>query len=321
MQVHPDVRLPAIPFARLRCVAIAQRAGRLPGYLGSTLRGALIGQYQQTVCIVAHRNCRVCELRPRCSHPLLFEPPPRSDHPLVRRDIGPPAVILRPPHVSDWTRILPRTVRAGDVLKFEMVLFPPAVRQFPIVLFALYRALLSGLGRERIPFRLVTVQQDMHGRRREIVRRMRWRYPRLRVVRFRCIPRYARVRVRLVTPLRLKSSGRLRRFDGVYPFIASLVRRLSRLGIYYGDGPVRNYRQILDAVASISLEQVHVRWVDWTRYSRRQSTHMQLGGWIGEFVLRGDLAPVWPVLRLGSIFHVGKNTVFGLGQYRLQGMP
>ncbi|MCS7313611.1 MAG: CRISPR system precrRNA processing endoribonuclease RAMP protein Cas6, partial [Acidobacteria bacterium] len=59
-------------------------------------------------------------------------------------------------------------------------------------------------------------------------------------------------------------------------------------------------------------------WVDWTSYSRRQATLMQLGGHVGEIEFEGPLMPLWGWLRLGEVVHVGKNTAFGLGQYRIR---
>jgi hypothetical protein len=43
-----------------------------------------------------------------------------------------------------------------------------------------------------------------------------------------------------------------------------------------------------------------------------------LGGVIGEAVLRGDLTPFAELLAAGQWTHLGKNTSFGLGRYRLE---
>ncbi len=62
-----------------------------------------------------------------------------------------------------------------------------------------------------------------------------------------------------------------------------------------------------------------LRWHEWTRYSSRQHTLMELGGLLGTFELSGpDLAPLWPLLWLGQWVHAGKGTTFGLGAYRLE---
>jgi hypothetical protein len=44
---------------------------------------------------------------------------------------------------------------------------------------------------------------------------------------------------------------------------------------------------------------------------------MALGGVVGDWTLRGDLAPFLPFLHLGQWLHAGKNATFGLGKYHL----
>jgi hypothetical protein len=45
---------------------------------------------------------------------------------------------------------------------------------------------------------------------------------------------------------------------------------------------------------------------------------MTLGGVIGEWTLRGDLASLMPWLWLGQWLHVGKNATMALGKYSLE---
>ena len=59
-------------------------------------------------------------------------------------------------------------------------------------------------------------------------------------------------------------------------------------------------------------------WQDWTRRSARQQRTMALGGVCGDWTLEGELGPFLPALHLGQWLHVGKETVFGMGQYRLE---
>jgi hypothetical protein len=57
---------------------------------------------------------------------------------------------------------------------------------------------------------------------------------------------------------------------------------------------------------------------DWTRYSSRQNTLMEMGGLLGEMLLTGPgLIGLWPALEYGQWVHVGKGTSFGLGAYTL----
>ncbi len=72
------------------------------------------------------------------------------------------------------------------------------------------------------------------------------------------------------------------------------------------------------AIDQVEIEATALRWVEWTRYSSRQRTHMQLGGLLGQLRLSGPgVAPLWPLIALGQWLHLGKNTSFGLGRYRV----
>jgi CRISPR/Cas system endoribonuclease Cas6 (RAMP superfamily) len=44
---------------------------------------------------------------------------------------------------------------------------------------------------------------------------------------------------------------------------------------------------------------------------------MKLGGIIGEVVYEGDLTNFVPLLKIGELTHIGKNTTFGLGKYEV----
>ena len=44
-------------------------------------------------------------------------------------------------------------------------------------------------------------------------------------------------------------------------------------------------------VAVVAIVVKRLRWCEWTRFSSRQNTRMQMGGLLGEIVLEGDALP------------------------------
>ena len=77
-------------------------------------------------------------------------------------------------------------------------------------------------------------------------------------------------------------------------------------------------RDAFGMAEQVTMASHRLRWEDWERYSTRQNTHMKLGGVVGPVRYHGPLGPFLPYLRLGEYIHVGKNTVFGLGQMAVQ---
>jgi CRISPR/Cas system endoribonuclease Cas6 (RAMP superfamily) len=76
-------------------------------------------------------------------------------------------------------------------------------------------------------------------------------------------------------------------------------------------------RQVIAIPAA--FRRVNVEWQDWTRYSSRQRTRMQMGGIVGsaELDTAGMDSEGWAGLWLGQWLHIGKQTSMGLGHYRL----
>jgi CRISPR/Cas system endoribonuclease Cas6 (RAMP superfamily) len=63
---------------------------------------------------------------------------------------------------------------------------------------------------------------------------------------------------------------------------------------------------------------MRLHWHEWTRFSSRQDTRMQMGGLLGDLTLGGPGLPTfWSSLWYGQWVHVGKGTSFGLGAYAL----
>jgi len=138
-------------------------------------------------------------------------------------------------------------------------------------------------------------------------------------------PAPARAVLHLVTPLRLKRLGHLVGPQHFTPgeLVFNLLTRLKLLAEHHGGNPdAWDWDRLRDATATLTLEPRHLRWHEWTRYSSRQDTLMELGGLLGDGELSGPgLADLWALLWQGQWVHAGKGTTFGLGAYRLRVLP
>ena len=102
----------------------------------------------------------------------------------------------------------------------------------------------------------------------------------------------------------------------------NLLRRLSMLSYFHTDTPLEtDFAGLSRAADAVPVARNELSWRDWTRYSSRQQTSMQMGGLVGEVEFEApDWNPFWPYLWLGQWTHAGKGTSMGLGRYSI-GVP
>lgn len=126
------------------------------------------------------------------------------------------------------------------------------------------------------------------------------------------------VTLHLLTPMRLRFDETLVNHLDFHVLIRNLLRRLSALSYFHcGRQLDLDFKGLIARAQEVKVEKAELRWVDWTRYSNRQKRKIQMGGLIGQVTYTGPLAEILPFLRLGELVHLGKGTVFGLGQYQM----
>lgn len=122
------------------------------------------------------------------------------------------------------------------------------------------------------------------------------------------------------TPTRIKVNDRL---SPEIPFNL-LIKRLSEraflLAHFHCGEEIGDYEEYAKGSETVETVSNKLRWQDWERYSSRQQTRMKFGGWVGEVTFKGSFQKYLPLLRIGEHIHVGKNTTFGLGKYRITGL-
>lgn len=142
------------------------------------------------------------------------------------------------------------------------------------------------------------------------------------------------------TPMRLVSEGRLLRRPEARALALRLVERLEALEEAYGGGDVVSLRQaggegaedaqlaherrreryqaVGRAAQGVEVTRDETRWVDVTSHSARQQRSMPIGGFMGEAMIEGDLAPLRELLVWGEVAHGGKNAVKGDGCFQVK---
>ena len=317
--------------ARYRISLSPEASLILPAYKGAVLRGALGTTLKRTVCArPSGKLCGACELPDLCPYAFLFEGRPHSDREVLRAaDQIPPPYTLEPP--LDQRREL----AAGERLTFHLLLFGSAIRYFPYLLAAIREFGQRGLGKARVPCRLV----DARGLRPTgdeaplydaVAGRLLSNQPSPPLAKNWLVnmpPVAQTLTLNFLTPTRLKYNGRyLQDAPPFHVIVRTLLRRVSSLSYFHaGHQWETDYRSWIERAKQVETTAAHVSWMDWQRYSTRQQRHMNLGGIVGQVTYSGDastglstgITPFLPLLRLGELIHVGKGAVFGNGQYRL----
>ncbi len=296
-----------------------QRDALLPSFKGSLLRGAL-GRALRAGCADCARDSGQaptppCPHEPGCLYSRLFEPPPLQD-PMARRNAAVRPFALRPP--GD-----PREVwKAGERFTFGLQLFGDSWDAAFDLAEAVETMGRWGLGQRlqgvRAGFTLLEVRCEgrpmtrTQGAAGDRVRPRPWT---LQAPRSENSPQ--RVRLELVTPLRVKRRGRLASELPFQELTRMALRRISSLCTAFdGAEPDLDYRGLIARAEEVRSVDESLRWREQPRYSGRQQRETSFGGLEGWVLYEGPLAKYLPLLRFVEETHLGKQTTFGLGQVR-----
>ncbi len=289
----------------------------LPAYKGSTFRGALGHAFRRVCCALKREHCETCLLRQRCAYSVCFETPVPEGAEIMRRYPSAPHPFVLEPPLDDR-----QTVEAGAELAVRLWLVGRATEYLPHFIYAFEAMGAQGLGRDRGQASLdrldcedgrVLYQQpdrQLTGMPRTINNTMI--EERLNAL------RGGPLRIRFETPMRVKFENRLTESCDLSALAPSLVRRLHTLAYFFCGAPWdSDIGPLLDMAAAVRTLDAKVEWMDWTRYSARQDTTMQLGGFVGEAVYDVVPKPLLLYLCWGEALHLGKGSAFGLGKFSL----
>ncbi len=307
-----------IPLARYRFHCRAATPLSFPSYAGSAWRGAFGHALKRTVCVTRLADCRECLLWRSCAYSYLFETPPPEGAAMLRKYPAAPHPFLIHPEATNAS-----TYEAGEAFSVDLTLIGHANAQLPYIIHAWREIGAKGVGPGRGQFTLEAVSQSLPGEGwREVYRNGGTLAAQPPLAPSVIPPPVGRCVLVLKTPVRIQHREHLM---GVEEFsfrglLAALLRRLSLLSYFHGEGPLEaDFRTLVDQAEAVRALKTDLFWYDWERYSNRQKTRLRMGGLLGQVIFDGPaLAPFWSWLAAGQAVHVGKGTVMGLGAYRLE---
>ncbi|MBF0160260.1 MAG: CRISPR system precrRNA processing endoribonuclease RAMP protein Cas6 [Magnetococcales bacterium] len=305
------------PAVRYRLEFEVEQPIQLPEYAGSTLRGIFGAALRRLSCLTREPSCHGCGLARSCPYSVIFEAPPPPDGHVVQDFAAiPNPYIIEPP---TWGQ---RYYRTGETLLFHMVLVGRARAQLALIVLAWQQAMERrvGAGEGKAKLLRVLVQQPdglfqpVFDQGEGVLLEHDDTTPWPQVV------GTEQMTLHLTTPLRINRRGAPLGVGQLTPrdFLMALLRRVSLLAEFHAGLDLGFDFAVLSQAATQLTAAGSLQWRDWKRWSSRQEQEMMLGGLVGSWTLHGALHPFQAALALGQWLHVGKNTTFGLGQYRLE---
>jgi len=198
----------------------------------------------------------------------------------------------------------------------EWILIGDAIRADETLRQAWFIASGMGLGADRRRFQLRQwLRLDAAGRAAEDGRpwplgQAAWPWPE---------PETAPCRLRFDAPLRLRRKGRLIE----QPTLADIaVAATRRVATFLPAEDRAAWQPFAERLHGFARRTPQGPWqgdrLDLARYSGRQQRELELHGISGSLPLPAGPGPLWPLLAAAAWLHIGKGTVMGLGQLRIE---
>ena len=292
----------------------------LPCYKGSTFRGVFGRALKRVVCALKRQECDQCLLKQRCVYAMVFETQDNMVPPEGSRIVAAPhPFVIEPPHTME-TRF-----SEGSSFDFRLLLFGEANRNLPYFIYAFEQMGKIGIGKringKRGHFSLEEVTAGDMSIYSSANQTLKAQNPFLLTLKDTGeFPQGTfRLSLNMITPLRLKFENHLKADLPFHVLVRAMLRRMSSLYNFYGDGePPLDYRGLVKKAKEIKIVDEDLSWFDWRRYSFRQDKAMLMGGMVGSVTYEGDIGEYMPLIEFCSEVHLGKQTSFGLGKIQAE---
>lgn len=293
----------------------------LPYFSGSTMRGAFGSILKRITCATKDRECTDCILKEKCIYSYIFESfIPETIKKKTGFPTAPHPFVIEPPPIGE------RVIKEKEEFEIGLVLIGKAIEYVPYFIYTFEEMSQKGVGAKRGKFQILRTYSYSGLRKRviysgktkilkKIYKNMDWNYF---VKKAKNLQKARELKIEFLTPVRIKRMRKLEKELKFETIIKNLLRRIWMLSTVYGDENLPfEYTEVIESAKKIKAQESKLSWFDWERYSRRQDERMKLGGLVGYKIFKGDFKDFLPLLLLGEYIHIGKNTSFGLGKYRI----
>jgi len=283
----------------------------LPKFKPSALRGG-IGEMLLRANCIRDRNCANCDFVKEC---------------IVRRTMY-SQFEIQPEFVTEGDSIgyvlecedYRREYYVGDILGLCLILFGKSIVYLSQYLQAVDALGKSGLGKDLAHFRIVGITNT---RGEDILDGYNVNMCNYKVEK---IATYIDYRLKQLdtkagsttlcfsSPLTQKYRGEILTAFDPEAIIRSIQRRVYLMDCFEGIDGESAYRAELPVPEILSQDVTERKNI---RYSSRKDQKMPLRGISGKLSVGNISEKCWPYLAAGEVLHIGKNTSFGYGRYRI----
>lgn len=207
--------------------------------------------------------------------------------------------------------------RMGDILEFNLLLFGKTIIYFSQFLQAVWQLGTVGVGKERSLYEIAYVRNTLG---EDILKGRNICMNQCKVLTLRDYVEYRmgqnpgrESRISFKTPVTLKYQGQFQRRLSMEALVPSVLRRIYMMDCFEG---IRQEELRWDDALPQTVGESS-RLITVYRYSSTQDQKMPLKGTKGELRLSGIPEGLLPALLAGEVLHIGKNTSFGFGRYRV----
>lgn len=289
-----------------------------PGKSSNILRGAFGTIFRRIACVPQCTGARDCEWRAGCPYARLFEPSAMGSGPSGLADLPRPFV-FRATHLDGVT------VAGGLSFHFDLNLFDLNENAIAYLVLAFAQLAREGLGPGRQRVELTAVSQlDGDGNPASTLYdggslRLQGSGNPLELSLEPPTEPVTHLRLRFITPTELKSGQQIAGRPE-FGIVAARVRdRISTLRELYGAGPLDiDFRAFGERAAQVRITRCEIRQIDIVRRSSRTGQTHPIGGFTGEAEYEGDVTEFVPYLRAAQWAGVGRQTVWGKGQVKVE---
>ena len=295
----------------------------LPEHPGSTFRGAFGRALREISCSFDNKKCKECNLKDNCPYSLFFNPF------LTEKDKLKTSKRFRNklrPFIFKTDHNYKEQYSSGEELTFKIRIFGYMKQFIPYVIESWKKLQQIGLGSGRSNFLLKNIwsENDIKGEKTKIFdykdSKIKNINNTIHIDEIEKERSYFNDKVTLLfkTPTLIKVNGKYIKNNLEFSLLMrTLFRRLSTMAAFYGEEMSIYFNDYLNKAEAIKLVNKDLEWNDWYRYSDKQNKKIEMQGFTGAVSYEGKIADFLPYLIYAQYLNLGKNTVFGQGDFEL----